>query len=94
MSWVRAAVRSCVAPGSVSDAQIRRPAGPARTRTFTRTTVTGLADRTPPQEADPARDPDPPEHPDYPRILAVFNDATGPLGPETSTRPSTSNSCR
>ncbi|WP_406470296.1 hypothetical protein [Streptomyces sp. NBC_01615] len=40
---------------------------------ITRKTVTGLADRLP---ASPA---DLPEHPDYPRILAVFNEATGPL---------------
>ncbi|MFE9792813.1 hypothetical protein ACFYRL_13900 [Streptomyces goshikiensis] len=40
---------------------------------ITRKTVTGLADRL---QAAP---PDLPEHPDYPRILAVFNDATGPL---------------
>ncbi|MFI5774016.1 hypothetical protein ACIA74_36985 [Streptomyces sp. NPDC051658] len=40
---------------------------------ITRTTVTGLADRL------PAHTPDLPEHPDYPRILAAFNDATGPL---------------
>ncbi|MER7512134.1 hypothetical protein ABTX82_27815 [Streptomyces lavendulae] len=37
---------------------------------ITRKTVTGLADRIPAS---------PPEHPDYPRILAVFNEATGPL---------------
>ncbi|WP_030776169.1 hypothetical protein [Streptomyces sp. NRRL F-2664] len=40
---------------------------------ITRRTVTGLADRL------PAAPPDMPEHPDYPRILGVFNDATGPL---------------
>ncbi|MFI1972607.1 hypothetical protein BLA24_07885 [Streptomyces cinnamoneus] len=40
---------------------------------ITRKTVTGLADRL------PAVPPDLPEHPDYPRILAVFNDTTGPL---------------
>jgi hypothetical protein len=40
---------------------------------ITRKTVTGLADRL------PAVPPDLPEHPDYPRILAVFNEATGPL---------------
>ncbi|GLW04797.1 hypothetical protein AB0C86_41335 [Streptomyces lavendulae] len=40
---------------------------------ITRKTVTGLADRL------PAAPPDLPEHPDYPRILAVFNDATSPL---------------
>jgi hypothetical protein len=40
---------------------------------ITRKTVTGLADRL------PAAPPDLPEHPDYSRILAVFNDATGPL---------------
>ncbi|MFF6772026.1 hypothetical protein ACFY8W_00485 [Streptomyces sp. NPDC012637] len=39
----------------------------------TRKTVTSLADRL------PAALPDLPEHPDYPRILGVFNDATGPL---------------
>lgn len=41
--------------------------------TTTRKTVTGLADRL------PAFAPDLPEHPDYPRIIAVFNHATGPL---------------
>jgi len=40
---------------------------------ITRTTVTSLADRL------PAAAPDPPEHPDYPRILAAFNHATGPI---------------
>lgn len=40
---------------------------------ITRKTVTGLADRL------PTAPPDLPEHPDYPRILAAFNDATGPL---------------
>lgn len=40
---------------------------------ITRKTVAALADRL------PAVPPDLPEHPDYPRILAVFNDATGPL---------------
>ncbi|MER7665454.1 hypothetical protein [Streptomyces sp. NPDC096193] len=39
---------------------------------ITRKTVTALADRL------PAVPPDLPEHPDYPRILGVFNDATGP----------------
>ncbi|MFC9706029.1 hypothetical protein ACFTWD_35650 [Streptomyces sp. NPDC056943] len=38
--------------------------------TITRKTVTALADRIPAS---------PPEHPDYPRTLAVFNEATGPL---------------
>ncbi|MBA4866948.1 hypothetical protein H1V43_37775 [Streptomyces sp. PSKA54] len=42
---------------------------------ITRKTVTALADRLPAQAASP----DLPEHPDYPRILAVFNEATGPL---------------
>ncbi|MFF3728560.1 hypothetical protein ACFYYM_40155 [Streptomyces erythrochromogenes] len=41
---------------------------------ITRQTVTGLADRL------PAALPDLPEHPDYPRILAVVNNATGPMG--------------
>ncbi|MFJ8970021.1 hypothetical protein [Streptomyces anulatus] len=40
---------------------------------ITRKTVTGLT------ELLPAGPPDLPEHPDYPRILAVFNDTTGPL---------------
>lgn len=43
--------------------------------TITRKTVTALADRIPAQTASP----DLPEHPDYPRILAVFNEAAGPL---------------
>ncbi|MDH6221546.1 hypothetical protein [Streptomyces pseudovenezuelae] len=46
---------------------------------ITRTTITGLADRIPAQSADPARSLELSEHPDYPRILAVFNDTTGPL---------------
>ncbi|WP_409467210.1 hypothetical protein [Streptomyces sp. HC307] len=40
---------------------------------ITRKTITGLADRL------PAVVPALPEHPDYPRILATFNHATGPL---------------
>ncbi len=40
---------------------------------ITRKTVTALADRLP---AAPSHLP---EHPDYPRILAVLNEATGPL---------------
>lgn len=40
---------------------------------ITRKTVTALADRL------PAGPPELPEHPDYPRILTVFNRATGPL---------------
>ncbi|OKK09743.1 hypothetical protein AMK09_33525 [Streptomyces sp. CB02488] len=40
---------------------------------ITRTTVTSLANRL------PAAAPDLPEHPDYPRILAAFNHATGPI---------------
>ena len=46
---------------------------------ITRTTITGLADRIPTQSPDPSASPELPEHPDYPRILAVFNDTTGPL---------------
>ncbi|MFF4308500.1 hypothetical protein [Streptomyces sp. NPDC001601] len=46
---------------------------------ITRTTITGRADRIPAQTVDPAGSPELPEHPDYPRILSVFNDATGPL---------------
>jgi hypothetical protein len=42
---------------------------------ITRKTVTALTDRIPTQAASP----DLPEHPDYPHILAVFNEATGPL---------------
>ncbi|MFI6063525.1 hypothetical protein [Streptomyces sp. NPDC051286] len=42
---------------------------------ITRTTVTALADRLPAQTSAADR----PEHPDYPRILAVFNEATRPL---------------
>lgn len=44
--------------------------------TITRKTVTGLADRL------PLSPPELPEHPDYPRILAAFNHATGPLRPK------------
>ncbi|KLJ03768.1 hypothetical protein [Streptomyces sp. KE1] len=40
---------------------------------LTRKTVTGPVDRL------PAAPPDLPEHPDHPRILAVFNETTGPL---------------
>lgn len=40
---------------------------------ITRKTLTGLADRI------PTAPPDLPDHPDYPRILAILNDATGPL---------------
>lgn len=43
--------------------------------TITRKTVTALADRLPAQTSAADR----PEHPDYPRILAVFNEATQPL---------------
>ncbi|MEU1631237.1 hypothetical protein ABZ746_39610 [Streptomyces sp. NPDC020096] len=43
--------------------------------TITRKTVTDLSERLPTQAASP----DLPEHPDYPHILAVFNEATGPL---------------
>ncbi|QCD60327.1 hypothetical protein [Streptomyces hawaiiensis] len=46
---------------------------------ITRTTITGLADRIPVQSPDPSGSLELPEHPDYPRILAVFNDTTGPL---------------
>jgi hypothetical protein len=46
---------------------------------ITRTTITGLADRIPAQSAGPSASLELPEHPDYPRILAVFNDTTGPL---------------
>jgi len=46
---------------------------------ITRTTITGLADRIPVQSADPSGSLELPEHPDYPRILAAFNDTTGPL---------------
>ncbi|MFE4337125.1 hypothetical protein ACFRQM_49775 [Streptomyces sp. NPDC056831] len=42
---------------------------------ITRKTITALADRLPVQSASPDR----PEHPGYPRILTVFNEATGPL---------------
>ncbi|WP_235092866.1 hypothetical protein [Streptomyces sp. A1-5] len=40
---------------------------------ITRKTVTSLADQF------PASPPELPEHPDYPRILAAFNESTGPL---------------
>ncbi|MDK1349216.1 hypothetical protein QNO09_39550 [Streptomyces sp. 378] len=46
---------------------------------ITRTTITGLADRIPVQSPEPSESLELPEHPDYPRILAVFNDTTGPL---------------
>ncbi|MCX5374917.1 hypothetical protein [Streptomyces sp. NBC_00091] len=42
---------------------------------ITRKTVTALADQLPTQDASA----DLPEHPDYPRILAIFNQATSPL---------------
>lgn len=41
----------------------------------TRKTITALADQLPARTFSPEL----PEHPDYPRILAVFNEATGPL---------------
>ncbi|MFD0378674.1 hypothetical protein [Streptomyces sp. NPDC127112] len=40
---------------------------------ITRKTVTALSDRL------PTGLPDLPQHPDYPRILTIFNEATGPL---------------
>ncbi|MEU1439549.1 hypothetical protein ABZ438_36585 [Streptomyces sp. NPDC005786] len=46
---------------------------------ITRTTITGLADRIPVQNAGPSGNLELPEHPDYPRIVAAFNDATSPL---------------
>ncbi|MEW2437811.1 hypothetical protein AB0952_27265 [Streptomyces caniferus] len=58
--------------------------------TITRKTVIVLADQIPAQ----ADSPELPEHPDYPRMLAVFNEATAPSGPATSARPSTTNCCR
>jgi hypothetical protein len=42
---------------------------------ITRETVTALADRLPVRTSSPGL----PEHPDYSRILAVFNEASGPL---------------
>ncbi|WP_225877341.1 hypothetical protein [Streptomyces resistomycificus] len=45
--------------------------------TINRKTITALAGRLPAQTAAP----DLFEHPDYPRILAVFNEVTGPPGP-------------
>ncbi|MEV2248216.1 hypothetical protein [Streptomyces sp. NPDC049970] len=42
---------------------------------ITRKTVTALGERLPNHPVSP----DLPEHPDYPRILAVFNEATGQL---------------
>ncbi|WP_374776813.1 hypothetical protein OG756_32755 [Streptomyces sp. NBC_01310] len=42
---------------------------------ITRKTVTALADRIPAQADSPYL----PVHPDHPRILTVFNEATGPL---------------
>lgn len=57
---------------------------------ITRKTVTALADRLPARSSPP----DVPEHPDYPRILAVFNEATAPFGHVKSAKPSTTNSCQ
>lgn len=42
---------------------------------ITRKTVTALGEQLPVHPVSP----DLPEHPDYPRILAVFNESTGPL---------------
>ncbi|MFC4613083.1 hypothetical protein ACFO9E_35935 [Streptomyces maoxianensis] len=42
---------------------------------ITRKTVTALSERLPAHPVSPGL----PEHPDYPRILAAFNEATGPL---------------
>ncbi|MFE7095876.1 hypothetical protein [Streptomyces erythrochromogenes] len=50
---------------------------------ITRKTVTALADRLPVALSDL------PEHPDYRRILAVFNEATGPLQALRGPRPRT-----
>ncbi|GAA3482170.1 hypothetical protein [Streptomyces yanii] len=57
---------------------------------ITRKTVTALAGRIPTQSASPGL----PERPDYPRILAVFNEATGPLRARDVCEPSTTNSSR
>lgn len=61
---------------------------------ITRTTIAGLADRIPVQSAGPSGSLELPEHPDYPRIVAVFNDATGPLRACDICQPSTSGTCR
>lgn len=53
----------------------KRRVGDDEHLTINRKTITALADRLPAQTAAP----DLPEHPDYPRILAVFNEVTGPL---------------
>jgi hypothetical protein len=57
---------------------------------ITRKTVTALADRIPARADSPGL----PEQPDYSRILAVVNEATGPSGPATSAKSSTTNCCR
>ncbi|WP_327347838.1 hypothetical protein [Streptomyces europaeiscabiei] len=59
--------------------QLREPELRLEHFAITRTTITGLADRIPVQSPDPSGSPELPEYPDYPRILAVFNDTTGPL---------------
>ncbi|GLX42232.1 hypothetical protein Sros01_83040 [Streptomyces roseochromogenus] len=62
-------------------AQIEELQGRSRAETrlerlaITRNTVTALADRFPVGTSPPET----PEHPDYPRILAAFNEVTGPL---------------
>ncbi|WP_280860500.1 hypothetical protein [Streptomyces sp. SAI-144] len=53
---------------------------------ITRKTVTGLADRLPLS---------PPEHPDYPpRVIAAFNESTGPRRAKDVCQPSATNCCR
>jgi hypothetical protein len=52
-----------------------RRVGDGEHRTIARRALTALADRLRAQTAAPGL----PEYPDYPRILAVFNEATGPL---------------
>ncbi|WP_234321076.1 hypothetical protein [Streptomyces katrae] len=71
-------------PGLAEDLRTKIDALQARLReaqihlehlAITRKTVTALADRIPAQADSPYL----PEHPDHPRILTVFNEATGPL---------------
>ncbi|MFJ8129360.1 hypothetical protein [Streptomyces hydrogenans] len=55
--------------------RLREAETPLEHLAITRKTITALADPIPAQ----ADSPDLPESPDYPRILAVLNEASGPL---------------
>ncbi|MFE2271647.1 hypothetical protein ACFXB4_20680 [Streptomyces lavendulae] len=91
-------IQKTAAPALAGDhrAQIEELQGRSRAETrlerlaITRNTVTALADRFPVGTSPPET----PEHLDYPRILAAFNEVTGPLGPVMSAKPSATNCWR